>query len=131
MRWNRATPQGRMTTAPPAMAERGIHSACARRGLWTFFGVQAGILLFAIAPVVIAVAAGQLGNALGCRVDESGAYPCPLWGMDIGEALYSAGVFGWLTLATLPAGALLWLAHIGYTVIALLRRRLRRGAPQG
>jgi hypothetical protein len=113
------------------MADGPIHNESGRQGLYTFLGIQAGILLFAIAPVVIAVAAGQLGNALGCRVDESGAYPCPLWGMDIGEALYSAGVFGWLTLATLPAGALLWLAHIGYTVIALLRRRLRRGAPQG
>lgn len=111
------------------MADRPMHSACARRGLWTFFGVQAVILLFAIAPMAIAVAAGQLGNALGCRVDESGAHPCPLWGMDIGEALYSAGVFGWLTLATLPTAALLWLVHVVHTLITRLRRRPRRTAP--
>ena len=86
-------------------------------------------MLLAIAPMLVSVAAGQLGAALGCTVNEAGPHPCTLWGMDISDTLYSAGVFGWLTLATLPTGAALWLAHILYTLVRLVRAYRQRSGP--
>ncbi len=93
-----------------------------------FAGTQLAIVVFAIAPLLVSLFAGHLGGTLGCRVDESGAHPCMLWGFDIGEQLYSAGVFGWLMLASLPAGVVLWVAHILYTLVCLIRWRRRRSA---
>ncbi|MES1950632.1 hypothetical protein S4A8_07235 [Salinisphaera sp. S4-8] len=99
------------------------------RAIGRFLAVQLAIVLLAIAPMLVSVAAGQLGAALGCTVNEAGPHPCPLWGMDIGNTLSTAGVFGWLTLATLPAGAILWLAHILYTLVRLVRTYRQRSGP--
>ena len=98
-------------------------SSSRTRSIVVFVVIQGAILLFAIARVAVAITAGQLGASLGCTVDESGPHPCELWGMDIGNALYSAGVFGWLTLATMPVAAGLWLAHIVYVLVRLMRTR--------
>ena len=81
-----------------------------------------GGLLFAIAPVAFAIGAGTLGASLGCEVNEGSINPCPLWGYDIGEALYQFTVLGWLGLMTLPIG--LSIAAIGLVLllVVFLRR---------
>ena len=67
------------------------------------------ILLFAALPMIGALTAGGLAGALGCALDEGSVHPCPFLGMDLGKTLYAFGVLGWLSLATIPAGALLLL----------------------
>lgn len=93
-----------------------------------FAAIQLAIVLFAIVPLLISLAAGRLSDTLGCRGDESGANPCMLWSLDIGAQLYHAGVFGWLILASLPAGVVLWVAHSLSTLVCLIRWPRRRSA---
>ena len=71
------------------------------------------ILLFTIAPLLLAVSAGAVGKWLGCRVDEGRVHPCNCFGRDIGRLLYACFVMGWLTLITAPVGLAL---AIGYSV---------------
>jgi len=81
------------------------------------------ILLFAVLPLILALSAGGVAHALGCRLDEGDVHPCPFLGIDLGELLYALGVLGWLTLATVPIGGgllLIWLI----AAIALMIRRL-------
>jgi hypothetical protein len=53
------------------------------------------------------MSAGYIGELLGCTVNEAGAHPCTLLGVDIGTILGLLFVFGWLALITLPLGAFL------------------------
>ena len=81
------------------------------------------ILLSAVLPLILALSAGGVAHALGCRLDEGDVHPCPFLGIDLGELLYALGVLGWLTLATVPIGGgllLIWLI----AAIALMIRRL-------
>ena len=93
---------------------------------------KVGLVLTAIvtvasmAPLVSVLVSSVVASALGCLLDEGSAHPCWLAGADIGDALYTAFVMGWLMLLTVPVmlvAALFWIA-IG--VRALLGRRHRR-----
>jgi hypothetical protein len=75
------------------------------------------IVLLALSPLIGAMAAGTVANAYGCPLDEGSVHPCFVNGRDIGETLYTFGVLGWLSLATIPVG----LAVLGiYLLIAML-----------
>ena len=89
-----------------------------RLGLFWFLGG----LLFAIAPVALAIGAGVLGASLGCEVSDRSINPCSLWGHDIGERLYQFTFFGWLGLLTLPIGLALAAIGLVLLLVALLRR---------
>ncbi len=68
--------------------------------------------IIGLAPLVLTLASAAVANALGCRLDEGGVHPCPLFGIDIGEALYAGGMMLWFFMLTAPIaaiGLLLWL----------------------
>ncbi|GAB4064360.1 hypothetical protein GCM10028812_02710 [Ancylobacter sonchi] len=88
-----------------------------------------GIVTLALAPLACALLAGLVADLAGCALDEGSVHPCLIGGRDVGELLYTMGVLGWLTLATLPAGGLLllvWgavaLLHLGWRGIRATRR---------
>jgi hypothetical protein len=70
------------------------------------------ILLAGFLPLIGAIAAGMLGNALGCKVDESDSHPCLLFGIDIGEILYSIFVLGWAFLLTIPSSFIIFILYV-------------------
>ena len=87
-----------------------------------------GLFLFTAGPILVALTAGLVAAALGCRLDEGNIHACPLFGIDLGAALYFFGLFGWFTLMTIPFGAIGFLVWLGFAVV-LLVRRLRRSEP--
>ncbi|MFM9977429.1 MAG: hypothetical protein ACKVOP_05200 [Sphingomonadaceae bacterium] len=86
-----------------------------------------GVLLvgIGIAPIAIAIATQLLGDAFGCSTNASGANPCLIGGVDIGDALYTGFMMGFLTILTAPvfiAGAAL-LIFVGVRgLIGFVRR---------
>ncbi len=83
------------------------------------------IVVLAISPLVVAIAAGEFGAAMACQVDEGGFHPCPLLGYDVGAVLGAMFASGWFVFLTLPIGAiaaLVWLV----VAVALFTRRNRR-----
>jgi hypothetical protein len=89
------------------------------------FGMRRGfaifilIVLYTLAPILSVLLASLIANALGCRLDEGQAHPCPCLGVDIGEPLTVMFVAGWLALITLPTGLL---AMIGYMILAAMSK---------
>ena len=59
-------------------------------------------LIFSILPLVSVFISSWLADRLGCRVDESQAKGCILFGVDLSDLLYSMFVAGWLSLITYP-----------------------------
>jgi hypothetical protein len=96
---------------------------------WILFA----IVFVSASPLLCALIAGVIANTLGCQLDEGNVHPCLIAGVDLGEILYAMGVLGWLTLATMPMGALAlvgWL--VALAVIAtrsIWRRRRDRAGP--
>ena len=87
------------------------------------------IIIVAGAPLISAVIAGGIANALGCTLNEGGVSTCIFMGHDIGETLLDMFVLGWLGFVTLPFGAILfgiWLIVV--CVVTLRRRRRQREA---
>lgn len=73
---------------------------CKKAGL---FIAGAG-MLFAVLPIVGALSAGLMGSVPGCPVDEGSVHTCVVFGLDIGNVLYTLGVMGWFALITMPIG---------------------------
>lgn len=71
----------------------------------------AGVALMLL-PVAAGLAAGYVGTALGCTVNEAGASPCLVGGVDIGGTLGTFAVLPWLGFFTLPAAAVLGLVAL-------------------
>lgn len=90
--------------------------------LRTFLQVQAGIVLFTTAPILAILVASAIASLFGCRADEGSRHACVVAGVDIGGALTTLLVSGWLLFVTLPVGATLWLGHIVYGCVHWLRR---------
>jgi hypothetical protein len=84
------------------------------------------IVLFAGLPIIGAVGAGGVAYAIGCKLDEGSVHPCPYLGVDLGEPLYAFFVLGWLSVLTIPAGALLFLLWL--IAAALLATRAARSS---
>lgn len=89
------------------------------RGL-AIAGVSA---IIGAAPLLVAVGAGALGSALGCTVNEGGASPCLVAGVDIGDALNSLFTMGWFSILTLPFAAIGFLAGLLVAILDAMRRR--------
>lgn len=83
-------------------------------------------VLVALAPLLMTLIAGLIADSLGCRLDESGSYPCLVGGVDIGELLSLLGVMGWLSLVTIPFGALAGLIFAILALIGWSRHALKR-----
>ncbi len=84
--------------------------------------VVGGVLLLGLAPLLSVYLAYQIATWTGCAVDEGSVHPCLVAGIDIGGALYTMGVLGWLMLIGLPIAAVAGVA-LGAMI---LRDTLRR-----
>jgi hypothetical protein len=79
--------------------------------------------MFAVAPILLAMAAGLIGEFMGYEMHEGGPPPQS----DLHATLLRIGVAGWYFLVTVPAAvalSLLWLV-----VLAVMERRARAKAP--
>jgi hypothetical protein len=85
-----------------------------------------GIVLLAIAPLLVAIASGAAAHALGCQVDEGSEHACMILGLDWGSFFNVLFVTGWLTILTLPLGAILL---VGLTIFLTVRKIRKRVAP--
>ena len=94
----------------------------ARRSFRLGYVIGGIAVLLGVLPVILALGSAFLAAALGCQVNEGGASPCVVLGMDLGPALAFAFVSGWFGLLTLPvaAGGALFLLILG--AVDLVRR---------
>lgn len=81
------------------------------------------VVLVCLAPLISAALATWIASRNGCTLHEGFSNPCVVFGRDVGEALYTMGVMGWLALATLPLGALVVLAWIVGEAVHVVRQR--------
>lgn len=87
-----------------------------RRTILIGYGV---IVLWMLLPMISVLTAGVIAQAAGCDLDEGSAHPCTVAGMDVGEALYTMFVMGWMFFLTVPTGLV---ALVLFTVIVLVKR---------
>lgn len=85
------------------------------------------VVLVSLVPLTLAALAMWIASRNGCTLHEGFANPCIVFGRDIGEALYTMAVMGWLALVTLPLGALAALVWIVGEVVYLVRQRRAGG----
>jgi hypothetical protein len=101
---------------------RGKHVRPMKRGT-----IQIGcgiIVLWVSWPMISVFVAAVIASAWGCPLDEGGAHPCVVLGLDIGGLLYSMGVMGWLFIVTLPTGLIaLVVLLVAVMIGALVKRR--------
>ncbi|MFC4424732.1 hypothetical protein [Deinococcus navajonensis] len=83
--------------------------------------------LYTFGPVLLLTLGVSIANWQGCRLDEGSVHPCPVLGVDLGSALYTMGMMGWVMLITVPSGLLVG-ALVGGA--ALLRRLMRGSGPR-
>lgn len=91
-----------------------------------FLLIQLIIIVVTFSPLISALGAGAIASHLGCTLNEGFVSPCEVFGVDIGSNLYSAFVLGWLTLMTLPIGAIVWFVHLCYGFYLLLKSWQKR-----
>jgi len=93
-----------------------------KRSPWIAYAVVLVlILLVAAAPIISVMISSAIAEAHGCTLNEGGAHPCIISGVDRGEELLTMFVLGWLMLITLPAGAI----TCGMWAIVLLVHRTK------
>ena len=73
-------------------------------------------LCFTLIPVACVYLSATLSDALNCTVNEASSSGCLVFGIDIGDLLYTLFVSGWLGIITFPVGGL---ATIVFFVLAL------------
>ena len=82
-----------------------------------------GVVLFAVAPILVAIGSGSVAHAFGCQVDEGSVHPCFVAGLNLGPLFYDLGVLGWLFLVTLPLGAILIVTLTIFLVVRKARKQ--------
>ena len=87
------------------------------------YGVIASWSLFPLVCVLIVMAVSAL---CGCTVNESSPTPCVVLGVDIGKALYTLGVMGWLGFVTVPSGGIALVLYTIFLVVESLISRRKR-----
>jgi len=94
------------------------------------FGLALGLVLLGLAPLLSAFTAMVIADLNDCTLHEGFENPCVVFGVDLGETLYTMLVVVWLGIVTLP------LAILGVVVVAALtvawlvsRRRGRTATP--
>ena len=87
------------------------------------------LLLFTFFPILCILFVSGIANACGCRVDEGAVHPCVVVGIDIGPALYTLGVMGWLIFFTFPLGCLAILAYTIFAIVEWFLARRRKAEP--
>ncbi|MFC4639895.1 hypothetical protein [Deinococcus hohokamensis] len=78
---------------------------------------------YTFGPVLLLALGVSIAHWRGCRLDEGSVHPCLVLGVDLGGALYTMGMMGWIMLITVPTGLLVG-ALVGGA--ALVRRAWNR-----
>ena len=89
-------------------------------------GIAYGIIVsWAFFPIVCLLIATVVSAACGCPIGANSPAPCVVFGLDIVKTLYTLRVMGWLSIVTLPTGAIAWLAYFAYCLIerSIVRNR--------
>lgn len=97
------------------------------KGTWRLVGFITLCVLTVVgwAPLLGVLLSSLFSNYFGCTLNEAGAQPCVVGGVDYGEALSVMFVAGWFMLVTWPfmlLTAVAWLA----LCVAFIVRRVRR-----
>jgi hypothetical protein len=79
------------------------------------------ILLLAGLPIIGALGSGVIAYPLGCPLDKGSVHPCPFLGADLGELLYAFLVLGWLSVLTVPGGAIQFLVWLIAAAVLTIR----------
>jgi hypothetical protein len=85
------------------------------------------ILMAAMSPILVKLAARWIAGAHGCILSEAAAHPCVVLGREVGGLLSSMAMLVWYATVTLPFGVFalgVWLI----VAFMLLIRHLRGGA---
>jgi hypothetical protein len=88
------------------------------------FGI---ILSWSVFPLICVLIAATVSAVCGCPINEGSPTPCFVFGTDIGKALYILGVMGWLSIVTLPSGAIALLIYLAFLMIERSIARDRHG----
>ncbi len=62
-----------------------------------------GLCVLAMLPLLFILLTALLAGLMGCEVNEGGAMPCVIGGIDFGGFLSGMLTMGWLGLITIPA----------------------------
>ncbi|WPC73026.1 hypothetical protein [Vibrio porteresiae] len=88
-------------------------------------------LFFSVVPLLSVMVAGAIANIKHCLLDEGGANPCIIFGIDVGDILYSMLVFGWLMLVSLPLGSVLTIVSVAWLIfVAIQNYYYRKALPE-
>ena len=74
-------------------------------------------------PLAAVIWSSTFAARHGCVLNEAGAHPCVVDGVDHGQTLAAAFISGWFMLLTIPAGLALLVLMIVFAVIDLVRAR--------
>ena len=88
-----------------------------------YAGLATTITILTLAPVLSAFAAYAIANLNDCTLHEGYVNPCVIVGVDLGGALYTMGVLGWLGLMTLPIGLPALLVLVVVCVVHFVRHK--------
>jgi hypothetical protein len=70
------------------------------------------ILMIALSPILISMLAGFIGYCMGCNINEGGTDNCIRIGVAFGNILNPLGTLFWLSIITIPLGAIATIALI-------------------
>lgn len=94
-----------------------------RRSFLIHGSIILAIILIGIGPLLVSLAASAFASINGCVLHEGYANPCVVFGADWGELLYTMGVMGWITLASLPVGVIMFSIYLGVVIVMWLKKR--------
>jgi len=97
-----------------------------RRPYFWITKVCVSLMMIGVAPVFSLFLALGLASALGCSLSEGGPLPCPVLGVDAGDALIVMAIMGMFAVYTLPVAAI---AFAVWLVARMWRRRQQRRHP--
>ena len=112
---------------PDAPERRPRLSPSTRRILKIHAVIAFVVVVVAILPAIGALIASAVASANGCVMNEAGAHPCAVLGVDVGGAIAFWAVAPWLLLVTIPAAALL-LPVIAISATVLIVRARKKAA---
>ncbi len=88
------------------------------------------ILIFMWFPTAIGMGAEWYGRMHGCEVEFTRAIPCMVDGQDQGQWIYETQQWAYLSLYTIPVGAMLLLGWLVLAVIVFIVYRARHRKTQ-
>jgi hypothetical protein len=80
------------------------------------------LVLFAIAPLVSVFIASSIAEAHGCALNVSRVHPCIVNGTDYGQTLLTMSMMAWMSLFTLPVGAVAFMIWLTVLIVHFVNR---------